>query len=1322
MVLAESEGNSQYKWDVFKSYPRAIYTAHLQDSTKSNYFLQCFRLTVYIVSCLLLLGGSVFSRSVVYILSTNISNMTQIEIKDLEKCRANAKDFGIEIGDYAEKRNDVIAAIILSLWFIQTLPDFVEAVRSFSSYFLTKHETIPIVKSFIVFETLRSAASLVIVMFLFPNLDLFRCIFLTSSFAFAPISLKMLSLLKKAIIDNIGIGERMLWLMVCVPLSYICCSFFTTFYIWDFVGYRIYNDISLLLWIPVLGFCFWESWIFKSSANGVFDSLFRIKYGLQKVNSKTRLITALCRIFASCFVFSKAVEYHKINDILVSDFLLQLEFSTQAMSIFWLSGAVVVVNALLRLSIRLLSAMKMQLTTLWHPYVLLPITSFWVIYIAQYEESKCFIDTLLSDYGLAIRGDRYTTPESDLIAYDFYIGVLWFLCHIIWAFTFIENKKTSKRHEYIEAVAPNSNGLFIDQSLLVFSHRIKKKTNINYLDDGHLIDDALLGDYHIKDGERIDDVINNTYDNVPTIYACATMWHETKNEMKQLLESIMKLDEERKKLEGGRLGENSYFNLEAHIFFDDAWVDDKLCGSIPNEYFETLYGLLKELLNWDEPQKDEEEDEDNSGSQKTEEIVRILIQTAYGGRFVTKFKYGTVLYVHLKDKRKIRHKKRWSQVMYMYYLLGHRIMASDISSQDRKMVADNTYILAMDGDSKFKPEAVLRLLNLMRMKDDIGCACGRIHPIGSGIMVWYQKFEYAIAHWFQKAAEHVFGCVLCAPGCFSLFRASALMDDNIMHKYTKVAKEARQYVQYDQGEDRWLSTLLLKKGYRIEYVASSDAETYAPEGFEEFFNQRRRWTPSSIANTIDLLLDYKVAVANNAAISKLYILYQAIVIGFSMFGPAIIFTMIVFAQTAAFGVSSDKMIWYNAIPILGFIICCFLYESSTQLKFAKTASIIYAFVMLSVMVATTSQIVLETIFSPTSMFVVNMIVIFLFAAVIHPNEFTNIIYGSVFFLMIPATYIFMALYSLINLNVINWGTREAVAKATGTTTTVEDPIVKILKKFSNKIGLDKVLKLFYNCITKRNEEYKEIKEAIQSLKSKLENPENDQNNEIKEERDVDNNINSVEPPPKEKIVYQDYTWMDTEVLCECSKGELGEAEDNFWHELIDSYLAPLRTTKEENQNAANCLIDLRNKVAFTILILNALLVLAIYLLQKHKNVLSFEFRPFNGFEWTKLNEMTGQFEVTTDALKIDPLGLFIIVFLMGILVVQTFGMIVHRFNTLIESLSEIADAENEFLFSTTNVIDHDEVIEIAQSMLNTVDYETAHGAIGYRRPGKNIKF
>ena len=81
----------------------------------------------------------------------------------------------------------------------------------------------------------------------------------------------------------------------------------------------------------------------------------------------------------------------------------------------------------------------------------------------------------------------------------------------------------------------------------------------------------------------------------------------------------------------------------------------------------------------------------------------------------------------------------------------------------------------------------------------------------TGPMVWYQDFEYAIGHWFQKATEHVFGCVLCSPGCFSLFRGSALLDDNVMRKYAILPTEASHYLQYDQGEDRWLCTLLLQQ-------------------------------------------------------------------------------------------------------------------------------------------------------------------------------------------------------------------------------------------------------------------------------------------------------------------------------------------------------------------------------------------------------------------------------------------------------------------------------------------------------------------------------
>lgn len=65
------------------------------------------------------------------------------------------------------------------------------------------------------------------------------------------------------------------------------------------------------------------------------------------------------------------------------------------------------------------------------------------------------------------------------------------------------------------------------------------------------------------------------------------------------------------------------------------------------------------------------------------------------------------------------------------------------------------------------------------------------------------------------------------------------------------------------GEDRWLCTLLLQAGYKVEYNAAADAFTFAPEGFDEFFNQRRRWGPSTMANILDLIMDAQNVIRTN---------------------------------------------------------------------------------------------------------------------------------------------------------------------------------------------------------------------------------------------------------------------------------------------------------------------------------------------------------------------------------------------------------------------------------------------------------------------------
>ena len=136
------------------------------------------------------------------------------------------------------------------------------------------------------------------------------------------------------------------------------------------------------------------------------------------------------------------------------------------------------------------------------------------------------------------------------------------------------------------------------------------------------------------------------------------------------------------------------------------------------------------------------------------------------------------------------------------------------------------------------------------------------------------------------------------------------------------------------GEDRWLCTLLLQQGYRIEYCAASDSNTCAPGGFNEFFKQRRRWMPSTMANVLDLLKSWRHTCKINENISFIYIVYQATLLVTSVVGPGTIFMMMIGALDVALG-GKLGFVWsgvLNLIPLVIFIILCFLAKSDTQVS------------------------------------------------------------------------------------------------------------------------------------------------------------------------------------------------------------------------------------------------------------------------------------------------------------------------------------------------------------------------------------------------------
>ena len=320
----------------------------------------------------------------------------------------------------------------------------------------------------------------------------------------------------------------------------------------------------------------------------------------------------------------------------------------------------------------------------------------------------------------------------------------------------------------------------------------------------------------ISSGQYLDDGATlKPRDDITRIKGCATMWHENSEEMIEMLKSIFRMDEDycARNLAKNMLKVESYDNYEweTHIFFDDAFEpDDTGKHREVNQFVKLLC------------QQVDEQGKKWYGGRRMKVPPPVKYPTPYGGRLIWTLPGATKIICHLKDKDKIRHKKRWSQCMYMYYFLGYQLEANEKLTQAQKELrARNTFLLALDGDVDFQPDAIIKLVDLMKRNPGVGASCGRIHPTGSGFMQWYQKFEYAIGHWLQKSTEHVMGCVLCSPGCFSLFRGEALMDENVMNTYTTVSTEPKHFVQYDQGEDRWLCTLLLQQGWRVEYSAAS---------------------------------------------------------------------------------------------------------------------------------------------------------------------------------------------------------------------------------------------------------------------------------------------------------------------------------------------------------------------------------------------------------------------------------------------------------------------------------------------------------------------
>ena len=531
-----------------------------------------------------------------------------------------------------------------------------------------------------------------------------------------------------------------------------------------------------------------------------------------------------------------------------------------------------------------------------------------------------------------------------------------------------------------------------------------------------------------------------------TIFVCSTMYRENETEMKQMLESIYNLANHYSKQKDAARDAGTYDRYESHIFFDGAINDTQI-----QRFGLQLLSLLEEALHVTLQRCKRE-------------------KTPYGYRLTWDIGMGDMPFtIHFKDKSLVKPKKRWSQVMYMNYILNHRIRTEGLSASD-------TFILTTDADIDFTPQSADVLLDMLASNEQVGAVCARTHPKGTGVLYWYQVFDYAIGHWFQKPAEHILGCVLCSPGCFSVFRCSALKD--VFDTYSTEAIGAMEFLMKDMGEDRWLCTLLIKAGWRLEYCAISEDQTYCPTEFDEFFKQRRRWIPSTIANLAQLISEAGSITRRNDTVSILFIIFQAIMVFSTAISPATVILVISSGLQSAFKLTSSDALVIIAILVIVSVfygMVCLLSSSQTQLDMAKLLTFIFAIIM-SVVIAGIFKDTVYSIYhghqpavltppscnstsnssadakaledcqkaaryiaelskslwkpnfilpvSTSTIYLGAFIVTFLVAAILHLPEWYCLLHGVWYLLALPSGYLLLLIYSAANLDSQSWGTRE----------------------------------------------------------------------------------------------------------------------------------------------------------------------------------------------------------------------------------------------------------------------------------------------------------
>lgn len=159
--------------------------------------------------------------------------------------------------------------------------------------------------------------------------------------------------------------------------------------------------------------------------------------------------------------------------------------------------------------------------------------------------------------------------------------------------------------------------------------------------------------------------------------------------------------------------------------------------------------------------------------------------------------------------------------------------------------AKGDVLVTNDSDSFVYPDAVRRIVQPLQ-DALVGGVTGHadVYNWDDNLLTQIQYVRYFVAFKVYKAAEALYSMVVCLSGCLAAYPKAVIM--SFLDEWENQLFWGKPCTY---GDDRGLTTFILRNGYKSIYEPDSKTDTVVPTNFTGFWKQQLRWKKSWFRET-----------------------------------------------------------------------------------------------------------------------------------------------------------------------------------------------------------------------------------------------------------------------------------------------------------------------------------------------------------------------------------------------------------------------------------------------------------------------------------------